>query len=417
MILEYLVFSLIMFALLWINKALRKSVFTVSNYLIVTFWVVTGVQVLACFLFKYKVAPVEYWAILMIFIIIAFITDFIASRLARMLALNGKKMKHNHVNYIMLKNKNRFDIICIFAVFYSISHFIQLVMKYPNIYYIVQEQFQEKYTSGLNFYVRLLMMIAVAYYLGCSKLSKKNVLMGLICLIPNILTFVKGIILISCLAVVLLRLKNGDIKISLKAGLLIILVGISVFFGVYLIEMGIYNPDIIFKMDTYKFIGSKLIDYMIAGVQSFSQNISSNNSYMFKNIDNITLAPFLNLIAKFGIGKSIGNVNTVWQTFGFSSIRDTNITSNVNTYIGTLYLYNGFLMGNLLNMLWVFIASFMDELFAEKKDILTALSALFCAAFTLGWFEYYFVHTFWAYLIMIAIVVSVSLRIRVVAKK
>ena len=92
-----------MFALLWINKALRKSVFTVSNYLIVTFLVVTGVQVLACFLFEYKVAPIEYWAILMLFIIIAFITDFIASRLARMLVFNGKKMKHNHINYLMLK--------------------------------------------------------------------------------------------------------------------------------------------------------------------------------------------------------------------------------------------------------------------------------------------------------------------------
>ena len=73
------------------------------------------------------------------------------------------------------------------------------------------------------------------------------------------------------------------------------------------------------------------------------------------------------------------------------------IHSNVNTYVGTLYLYNGMIIGNLLNILWVFITSFMDEVFSKRNDILTALSALFCAAFSLGWFEYYFVHTFWVY--------------------
>ena len=52
----------------------------------------------------------------------------------------------------------------------------------------------------------------------------------------------------------------------------------------------------------------------------------------------------------------------------------------------------------------------MDEVFSKRNDILTALSALFCAAFSLGWFEYYFVHTFWVYLIAIAILVSVILK-------
>lgn len=162
---------------------------------------------------------------------------------------------------------------------------------------------------------------------------------------------------------------------------------------------------------------SKLIDYLIAGVQSFSQNISTHNVYSFKHLDNVTLAPFINFMAKFGFGESIDTVNTVWQTFGFSSIRDISITSNVNTYVGTLYLYNGMIIGNLLNILWVFITSFMDEVFSKRNDILTALSALFCAAFSLGWFEYYFVHTFWVYLIAIAILVSVILKMRITPQK
>ena len=261
------------------------------------------------------------------------------------------------------------------------------------------------------------MMIATAYYLGCSKISKKNIFLGLFCLIPNMLTFVKGIVFIPCLASILLRLKKGDIKISLKAGITIVFVGIMVFFGVYLAEMGVYNPEILLKMETYKFIGAKLIDYLIAGVQSFSQNISADNVYSFRQLDNVTLAPFINFMAKFGVGKSIDTVNTIWQTFGFSSIRDVNVTSNVNTYIGTLYLYNGMIVGNILNFLWVFITSFMDELFSKREDILTALSALFCAAFSLGWFEYYFVHTFWVYLIAIAFFFFLFLKIRIISKK
>lgn len=417
MILEYVVFIAIMITLLWINKILRQSFFCVSNYLIVIFSAITGVQVIACFLLKYKTATIEFWIIIIVFIIIAFFADLVASKLAKRVTINGVKLKSQCKSVLMNKHEKRFDILCVFATMYSILRFITLSGGFSNIYYVVQEEFQNRYSSGFNFYVRLFMMIATAYYLGCSKISKKNIFLGLFCLIPNMLTFVKGIVFIPCLASILLRLKKGDIKISLKAGITIVFVGIMVFFGVYLAEMGVYNPEILLKMETYKFIGAKLIDYLIAGVQSFSQNISADNVYSFRQLDNVTLAPFINFMAKFGVGKSIDTVNTVWQTFGFSSIRDVNVTSNVNTYIGTLYLYNGMIVGNILNFLWVFITSFMDELFSKREDILTALSALFCAAFSLGWFEYYFVHTFWVYLIAIAFFVSVILKIRIISKK
>ena len=59
----------------------------------------------------------------------------------------------------------------------------------------------------------------------------------------------------------------------------------------------------------------------------------------------------------------------------------------------------------------------MDELFSERKDVLTALSSLFCAAFSLGWFEYYFVHTFWVYLIVIAFLINIVLRLRIIPKE
>lgn len=72
-----------MIVLLWINKTLRQSFFTVSNYLIITFSVITGVQVIACLWLKYETATMEYWMILTVFIVIALLTDLVASRFAK----------------------------------------------------------------------------------------------------------------------------------------------------------------------------------------------------------------------------------------------------------------------------------------------------------------------------------------------
>lgn len=162
-----------------------------------------------------------------------------------------------------------------------VTHFIYLAGGFRRCTMLYKNNF--KTYRLIDFYIRLFMMIATAYYLGCAKISKKNILLGLLCLIPNILTFVKGIVFIPCLASILLRLKNGDIKISLKAGITIVFVGIMVFFGVYLVEMSVYDPDILLKIDTYQFIGSKLIDYLIAGVQSLVK-IYLHIMYIHSNI-------------------------------------------------------------------------------------------------------------------------------------
>lgn len=387
-----------------------------SNYLIVTFAFITGVQVVACATLKYKTATFEYWIILILFIFVAVIADIAGWKFANGVSIKGEYLKKQHKSIWMERNNLKFDFLCMICVIYTLGKFFVLSGSLPNTYYIVQEEFQNQYAGGFNFYVRLLMMIATVYYWGCSKVSKRNMIMGFLCLLPNILTFVKGIVFIPCLASILLRLKRGELRISPKTGIIIFTVGIGVFFGVYLIEMGIYKPEIVFDIDTYKFIISKLVDYLVAGVQSFSQNISNNNGESFRTIDNVTLAPFINTFAKLGFGESIDTLSPIFQNFGYSSIRNIAVTSNVNTYIGSLFLYNGFLLGNLLNIFWVFITSFMDEIFDKNFDILTALSALFCAAFALGWFEYYFMHTFWIYLIIIAFITSLFIKTKIAVK-
>ena len=111
-----------MIVLLWINKTLRQSFFTVSNYLIITFSVITGVQVIACLWLKYETATMEYWMILTVFIVIALLTDLVASRFAKKVSFNGIKLKSSCESTFMSKHEKRFNIICVFAAMYSVTY-------------------------------------------------------------------------------------------------------------------------------------------------------------------------------------------------------------------------------------------------------------------------------------------------------
>lgn len=102
----------------------------------------------------------EYWMILTVFIVIALLTDLVASRFAKKVSFNGIKLKSSCESTFMSKHEKRFNIICVFAAMYSVTHFIYLAGGFPKMYYVVQEQFQNQYSAGLNFYIRLFMMIA-----------------------------------------------------------------------------------------------------------------------------------------------------------------------------------------------------------------------------------------------------------------
>ena len=410
MMLGYVGLVVLTIPLLMIDYLIRHSFFSIFFFFTIPYLAIEMLHCIVCRFFNFMTPSFDYWFTILGFLTVMLIADLFAWKCARYV-MTFQKNKNDDSN----EKKEKMpllDVVTLALVAYSMFHFWTVYKKYNKLIIIVQQKFQDEYASGKNFYVRVFLMLLVVYYLGGAALNKRNLLIGAIGLLPNVLTFVKGIILLPLLASILLRIKNKDIKISIKTVMFFAFVGGFVFFGVYALEMAIYDKKQLGDLYFYKQIAGKLIIYLVSGVQSFTQNFSSNRQ-IFLEMDNVTLTPIINLLSKIGIGHGINNVGTVYQKFEYINLLGRRYTSNVNGYIGTLYLYNGFFFGNVINAFQVFLSSFLLELFGKKKSMMTYVSMLYCISFCLGWFEYYFVHTFWTYLLVFGIVMSFLMRFRI----
>lgn len=403
MFISYLMLMLLSFIMLKIKRKAVGDYFTISDYLIIPYVVVFIIQLITCFVLRLTPAPIDNWVYYFVFFIFVVWFDIIGKKITK-----GTLSKNNN-NQFPKKNQNNgyektIDIICICCSLYSFIHMAIILSKVSHLYFIVQEQVQAKYTSGLNFYFRLILMLGTVYYFGIKDINTKNIFFGIICFIPNVLTFVKSIIILSCIGVLICKIKKG-LRIKIKTALVMLFIGVIVFFGVNLFEMGVYDPSILSHKEIYQFIGAKMAFYFVSGVQSFSQNIQGDFE-AFRDVDNVTIVPFNNLLAKFGLSESIRPVTTISQRLWYSETMNRYVASNVNGYVGTLYLFNGFIFGNFINIIWVLISSILEKKYEQRENILSALASLYCAAFTLGWFDYYFSQTFWLYLLFLGYVVN-----------
>ena len=187
---------------------------------------------------------------------------------------------------------------------------------------------------------------------------------------------------------------------KIKSILITAILGISIFFIVYMVEIGIWNIEKLFEKETYELILNKLNMYIISGVQSFNVNLSNNNE-IFKEISNPVYAPVINLFSKFGIIDRIDTINHIWVNIGYIK-NYGEITVNTNTHIGTLFLYCGIFMGIIVNSIIGLIAYIFYYAAVNKKEIIYVVRySLFVTGLILSWFDYYYMQIFWIYLIVI----------------
>ena len=185
-----------------------------------------------------------------------------------------------------------------------------------------------------------------------------------------------------------------------KQVLLVLLIGVAVFFGVYLVEICIWDIGRLFEADTYEYIFAKMNFYLISGVQSFNIRVSSMNQlndFMQAADGNLVLAPLMNLLNWLGFDSRMDTASNVWTLIGF--VTNYGIASgNVYSYIGQLVLYCGFAGSLIAEVVFASIVCFFYSLFHTTGKTIALLAYAFLASFfVLGWFDDYFCQTFWVY--------------------
>lgn len=299
----------------------------------------------------------------------------------------------------------------------QLASFVLKVGSVSVIGNVVQEEFQNEYAGGLNFYLRLICMLSVMYFLaGVNKRRIVNLAFAVFCLIPVFLTFVKGVVIISLVGGVIGNIIVNQRSISARAIILVVLLGVSVFFGVYLVEICIWNIDNLFKPETYEYIFAKMNFYLISGPQSFNIIVSSPQKMAdFAKLSdgNIVIAPLMNILNWLGFDSRIDTTSNVYTLIGF--IPNYGVASgNVYSYIGELVLQCGFLGSIVAETFFCSLVCYCYTLFQVTGKTTSLLTYLLLGTFFfLSWFDSYFTQTFWVYsLVLIGIIDFLSNLVR-----
>ena len=365
--------------------------------------IICTLQVFLTYLIGYFTKPtIEYWFILSLYVIVTSLIESISVKVSKARKYSSIKDSANVPNIGFLMNA----VIALFIVYTCYDSY--RVVSNIDLALLLQDDGQDEFGSsaGGGFYARVFLMLMATYYLGYGK-DWKVIGVGLLCFFPSLVVNTKGVIFIPIVAAFIVRYLNGEIKDIKKVLLLIGFIGIFIFFASYMWEYFTIGENPLTDLYRWQFISEKLLLYLTAGVQGFSVNIDSYEaSVYFAKVDNVTIAPFSNFLSKFGLMDNVQPL-TLWNittgklpTFGLCN-------SNVNSYVGTIYLYNSFLGGIILHSFWVVLTSIIRiKAIKNRQPYTVCLFALFATGYVLGWFEFYFMQTFWVYMIAMVIVLN-----------
>lgn len=416
----YLFLLLIVFTLLRIERKIFKLYLNPFTLFSVPYLAIITYQMLVIKIYNLEDVSYLYLFYVLVYLVSFFIVGFFTIKLLNEVFSKRNRNLISNSNYqtniTRTRKKNNLkiiEVISLISALYLIIFFVYKMSSLSNIGAIVQEDFQNVYaSSGFNFELRLLCIMGAIYFFGVANKDKKRFFfLGLLCLVPNLLTFVKGIIFINIIGGILANLIINQKRLKLRTVALLTFGGIFAFFLVYMIEMGIWDINRLYQRETYEFIFTKLSIYLVAGVQSFNVNVSGYSD-LFKNTQNPVLAPLTNFISKFGLINRVDVVNNIWTNIGFIE-NYGNVEVNTNTYIGTLLLYCGPLGGLLVNsIIATVIYYFYWCAIRTKRTLHIVRYSLMVSGLVLAWFEYYYMHPFWVYFIAIFFVVDLLSRIK-----
>ena len=366
--------------------------------------VICTLQVLLTYLIGFYVKPsLNFWLILSLYIVITSIIETLPNKYLILKKYNSIQIGYqpHRMGFIM-------NIVISFFIIYACYDSYRVVSNI-DLAMILQDDGQDEFgtSAGGGFYARVFLMIMATYYLGYGK-DWKSIGIGLLCFFPSLVVNTKGVIFIPIIASFIVRYFNGQIKDIKKSIIIIGFIGAFIFFSSYMWEYFTIGENPLTDSYRWQYIGEKLLYYLTAGVQGFSVNLSSYDSIAYFNkADNITIAPLTNFLSKFNLMENIRPVSD-WTCFIGNMPLFGSCDSNVNTYIGTIYLYNSFLGGIILHSFWVMVTSIIRiKAIINRQPFTVCLFALLVTGYVLGWFEFYFMHTFWVYMIVMVVILNI----------
>ena len=246
------------------------------------------------------------------------------------------------------------------------------------------DQFAEEATAGgmwSHFFVLIMTLeIFCIFYM-----SKKNwffIIPVLVCIVFCVLNQVKGWVLIPLIGASLIKVFTGQLHISLRTVVIVLLGGFGFFFLSYYLSL-VLSEDKEFTDDVLFFIFRNFFHYLSSGVLGLSMDW--DRGILEEPSVEYLFTPFHNIANLLTGNKLLSNLNgyylqTTWPGLG----------TNIRSFMGTIYVY-GREFAPFVVLLYASVSYvFYFCMIRKRTSVWVMLSAWFCSLLFMGWFDYYF---------------------------
>lgn len=365
--------------LLFLELKAWGTLYTPLNFLMLPYTVVLLITILLAGNFgfvEFHYPSIAIWSVgLLLFSIPSFV-------LGTLLAKYSKPNKSAIETTALSK---RLVIISIFVGFLLLFKFYGTLTS--SVALIGTDDFAEDFSGhGIWAHIRQLSVPLLAiciYFLGKRRLWLIPVLLCL--LLPNIINMVKGVIIITILSGMLLRLYAGKTRLNGKFIFITVGSGFLLFFVFYIVLPLLGKGESNITDEHIAFVFKHFGHYLTSGILGLSEDMIRN--YPDASFIDIILSPFINIYNQIaGIDEILSPVNPYYHTTG------QNLT-NVRTFFGTLFIYTNWFQFTIYT-LFVSLIFYMIKICTIKFNNIYVYGIYFyeCSLLAMGWFEFYFFH-------------------------
>lgn len=271
------------------------------------------------------------------------------------------------------------------------------------------DEFSASLSGDIAAHASVWLLIPVTFFLTVSGFTKKHFLNWIIIFLWLVFAFSynsKTWILIPIMASLIGRVLISNAKITIKKALVLLGVGLIIFFFSYSISFGYWAP--------WWFIKNHFTFYTNAGLLSFSEYVRLNKDIGIS--PEFLFEPFFNVYYKLSGQKLVSIISDLNVFIGDQHY------SNVKTFFGEIYIYGGVAGGIFTSFIWGGICYLYLLLNVLFKDIsLFIIYLILIAALFFGWFGIYYNNfTFYelifasTFIVILTIIIFKSGRLKII---